>query len=187
MISIQRYIYKCKTHNTNPQANPLFSYERFINYFTSVLQQEEGDTILKSLTYHTMLISPPTFSTFRGVLDLNSSSLVGHLQNLTAAATVENSTLWQRTPFSAPMAGAQLFACMLQSQFLNTVVGPQLLNIMIGPQLNLFSNSQPISSGHDVIHTPSPFSVWGLIRTIVIVISFARKCKLHQLTTHLNS
>ena len=69
-------------------------------------------------------------------------------KNLTAAATVENSTQWQRT---------QLSACMVQSQFLNT---------MIGPQLNLFQNlpnSHPITSGYDIIHTPASFPVWGLL------------------------
>ena len=34
------------------------------------------------------------------------------------------------------------------------------------------SNSQPISSGHDVIHTPASFPVWRFITTMVIVISF---------------
>ena len=37
----------------------------------------ERDIILKSLSYHTMLTTPPTFGTSHGVLDLNSSSLVG--------------------------------------------------------------------------------------------------------------
>ena len=40
----------------------------------------------------------------------------------------------------------------------------QLLNIMVGTQLNLFQNlpnSQPISSEHDIIHTPASFPVWG--------------------------
>ena len=57
-------------------------------------------------------------------------------------------------------------------------------------QLTLFQNPQIlriISSGHDVIHTPAPFPVWGFIMTMVIVISFARKRKLHQLTIHLGS
>ena len=56
-------------------------------------------------------------------------------------------------------------------------------------QLTLFQNPQilrTISSGHDIIHTPAPFSVWGVIMTMVIIISFARKRKLHQLTVHLN-
>ena len=36
----------------------------------------------------------------------------------------------------------------------------------VNPQLTSFlksSNSQPISSGYDVIHTPASFSVWGLL------------------------
>ena len=37
---------------------------------------------------------------------------------------------------------------------------------------------QTIASGHDVIYTPAPFPIWGFIMTIVIVISFARECKI---------
>ena len=47
-------------------------------------------------------------------------------------------------------------------------------------QLTLFQNPQilgTISSGHDVIHTPAPLTVWGFIMTMVIVISFARERK----------
>ena len=33
------------------------------------------------------------------------------------------------------------------------------------------------SSGHDVIHTPTTFPVWGFIMTMVIVIYFARERK----------
>ena len=66
------------------------------------------------------------------------------------------------SPTLASMAETQLSASMVQSQ------------------LTLFQNSQilrTISSRHDVIHTPTPFPVWGFIMTMVIVISFARKCK----------
>ena len=83
------------------------------------------------------------------------------------ASTVENSILY------APMAETQL---------------PPWSNF--NSQLTLFQNLQvlrTISSGHDFIHTPVPFSVWGFIMTMVIVISFARKRKLHQLGVHLGS
>ena len=43
--------------------------------------RKSTETILKSLSYHTMLTSPPTFGTSRGVLDLNSSSLVRTRRN----------------------------------------------------------------------------------------------------------
>ena len=57
-------------------------------------------------------------------------------------------------------------------------------------QLTLFQNLQilrTISSGHDVMHTPASFPVWGFIMTIMVVISFVRKRKLHQVTIHLGS
>ena len=57
-------------------------------------------------------------------------------------------------------------------------------------QLTLFQNRQilrTISSGHDVIHTPASFPVWGFIMTMVFVISFTHERKLHQLTIHLGS
>ena len=57
-------------------------------------------------------------------------------------------------------------------------------------QLILFQNTQIlriISSRHDVIHTPVPFPVWEFIMTMMIVISFARERKLHQLTINRKS
>ena len=51
---------------------------------------------------------------------------------------------------------------------------------MVQSQLLSFQNPQilrTISSGNDVIHCPAPFSVWGFIITMVIVISFAHERK----------
>ena len=65
------------------------------------------------------------------------------------------STPWQRT---------QLSAYMIQSQLsTNSFQNPQII--------------RTISSGHDVIHTPVPFPVWGFIMTMVIVITFVREHK----------
>ena len=108
---------------------------------------------LKVFRNHTMLITPTTFGTSRGL--------------------ISNSQLHGRTPTSQHHGRTQL---------LHTMFGPQLHNIILRTQLNLFQklpNSQPISSGHDVIHTPASFPVWGFIMTMVIVISFARERKLH--------
>ena len=47
-------------------------------------------------------------------------------------------------------------------------------------QRTLLQNPQilrTISSGHDVIHTPASFPIWGFIMTMVIVIFFAREHK----------
>ena len=62
------------------------------------------------------------------------------------------------------MAEIQLFAFLVQIQL----------------STDSFQNSQifrTIFSGHDIIHTPTPFPVWGVIMTMVIVISFARQRK----------
>ena len=55
-----------------------------------------------------MLMPTPTFGTSRGVLDSNLLLFIAgrDLQKLTAAATVDKSILWKRTPFFAPMAEA---------------------------------------------------------------------------------
>ena len=83
--------------------------------------------------------------------------------------------------------------CLVGPHLLNTMVGTQLLNIMVGTQLygrelhslpqwqklnclpawsnvnlqlTLFQNLQIlriIASGHDVIHTPASFPIWGLL------------------------
>ena len=101
-----------------------------------------------------MLTPPATFGTSHGVLDLNSSSLVE------TRKTVENSILY------APNGRLN---CLLAWSTINSQLhgGPQLLHTVVGTQLPWFfqnlPNSHPISSGHDVIHTPAPFPVWGLL------------------------
>ena len=75
----------------------------FINFWllSSVLWHEERDTILKSLSYHTMLTTPPNIQHILGCFRSQFIFAGQDPKNLTAAATIENSTLWQRTPFSA--------------------------------------------------------------------------------------
>ena len=77
-----------------------------------------------------------------------------------------------------------------RTQFLNTMVGTQLLHTMVGTQVNLLSKSSKFSAYLFCSwHHPhsSLISCLGFIMTMVIVISFARKCKPHQLTPHLSS
>ena len=130
----------------------------------------------------TMLTSPPTFGISRGPISISqhqgrtptsphhgrklSSQHYG--RNLTSPHHGRNSTSqhngWNST---SPHHG--------QTQFFTTLVGPQHLNIMVGTQLfhtrvetqlNLFQilpNYQPISSGHDIIHTPVQYPFWGIL------------------------
>ena len=154
------------SRNTNSSGNrrdPLFRYERFFD--------TRRETILTMLT----VLSDPTnaqrtlsclsslpveiFKTPTTCLDgreLNSLCPNGRLNCLPAWSNV-NLQLHGRTSTSQHYGRTQL---------LNILVGTQLLNTMAGTQLNLFQNlpnSQPISSGHDVIHTPAPFPVLGLL------------------------
>ena len=128
-----------------------FRYERFINFLISV----HGDT--RRATQFFLCWPPPPPKARRILWCLRSQFIsTGRDQkNLTAAATVENSTLCLN-------AETKLSATMVQSQ------------------LTLFQNPhilRTISSGHDIIPTPVPFPVWGFIMTMVIVISFAHERK----------
>ena len=93
-------------------------------------------------------------------------------------------SLSYHTMLTTPQRSAHL---VIQSQFLHTMVGPQLLNTMAGTQLNLFSKYSKFSAHLFWASTLQFISCLGFIMTMVIVISFVRERKLHQLTTHLNS
>ena len=124
----------------------------FINFLTSVLRHKERDTIFTMLT----ILSDPT-NVWRILWCLRSLS-VEIRKNPTTSSTAQsqlqlngrNSTVCLHGPISTP----------------NCMVRLLLLNTMVGSQPNLFQNlrnSQPISIGHDVIHTPAPFPLWGLL------------------------
>ena len=107
------------------------------------------ETILKSLLYHTMLTTPPTL----GYLVVQSQFLNTMLgPNFSTSLSDPNfSTPWKRTQFSMP-----------QWQRLNCLPAWPTVN----SQLTLFQNLQIlriIASRHDVIHTPAPFTIWGLL------------------------
>ena len=71
---------------------------------------------LKVFRNHTMLTTPQNVRHISWCFRSQFIFAGRDLQNLTAAATVENSIQWQRTQFSAPMAEAQLSAYMVQCQ-----------------------------------------------------------------------
>ena len=120
-------------------------------------------------------------------------------KNLTAAATVENLTLWQRTQFSVLMAETQFSACngpisiyqlygwTPTSQYHGRTPTSQ----HNGPtSTESFSKSSKFSAHlFRAWHHPhsSTISSLGFILTKVIVISFVCERKLHHLTSHLNS
>ena len=87
---------------------------------------------------------------------------------LTATTTVENSTLCPN------MAETQLSACMVQCQ----------------PSTDSFSkssNSQPIFSGHDILHTPASYPIWGLLWQWWLSYPLRLSVKLYPMAMHLNS
>ena len=116
----------------------------------------ERDTILILLSD-----SPPTHAVHLVMIKI---SVGRDPKILTAAATVENSILY------APMAeNSTVF-----------VHGP-----MSTSQLTLFQNLQilrTISFGHDIIHSPAPFSVWTLLWQLPLSYPLHACVKLHPMT-----
>ena len=58
----------------------------------------------------------------------------------------------------------------------------------VKPQQTSFSkspNSQPIASGHDIIHTPNSFPIWGLLWQLWLSYPLQR-CSQHILQPHLS-
>ena len=130
---------------------------------------------LKVFHIHTMLTSTPTFGTSPGVLDLNSSLLVGTCHN---------------------------------GRKLNSMVGNSIV-CLHGPTPTSQHHGQTLTSLHHGRNSTKsfskasyPFWAWrhpysshisslGFIMTMVIVISFARVCKLYPMlctwTLNLNS
>ena len=90
----------------------------FIKFLTSVFPHEERDTILKSLSYHTMLNNTTTLGTSRGPISISphlgrspSSHHHCRAQLLTimvgpqlqpSASMVDNPTVWLHAPRSTP-------------------------------------------------------------------------------------
>ena len=85
----------------------------FISFWLWFFHTRWETQFLKVFRNHTMLTKPPTFGTSRCVLDLNSSSLVGTFRNGRKLNSMAENSI------SAPMAEAQLFGFMVQSQILN--------------------------------------------------------------------
>ena len=111
----------------------------------------------------------PNFST--PWLDPNLSTQWSNPNFPTPWSDPNFSTPWSDLNFSTPYSDLNwIFFKTFQ------ILSPSLLGMM----------SSTLSSGHDVIHTPALISSLGFIMTMMIVISFARERKLHQLTTHLN-
>ena len=97
-------------------------------------------------------------------------------------------TLWCLRSLSVEIRKSSTAEISTSTQWQKFNCLPPLSNLNF--LLTLFQNPQilmTISSGHDVIHTPASFPVWRFIMTMVIVISFVRERKLHQLTMPLNS
>ena len=161
-------------HMQKHRRTLLFRYEPFINFLTSVIRHEERDTILKGLSQSYYANNTANVRHITLCFWSRFIFIVWDLQNLTAAATVENLTLWQRTPFSAPMAENSTI-CLL---------GPMSTFNWLIFKILKFSAHLFWAWRHP--HSSLIFCL-RFIMTMVIVTSFVHKRKLHQLTTHLNS
>ena len=149
---------------TNTQATPLFRYKPFINFWLWFFDTRRETQFLKVPT----ACSDPNFSTSWSELNFSTVCINGRQPNcLSTWANVNFQTL------NSMAENSVLYAIMAETK-LSPTWPP------VNSQLTLFQNLQilgTIASEHDVIHTPNHISYLGFIMTIVIVISFACKCK----------
>ena len=117
---------------------------------------------LKVFCNHTMLTTPPP--NVRHISWSFRSQFVSagrDQKNSTVCLNVRNpnySTPWQRTQFSACMVQSQILNCNCLPQWQRSQLSAYMVQIQLQlPYFSKFSNSQPISSGHDIIHTPAHF------------------------------
>ena len=149
----------------------LFRYERFINFWLRFFDMRRETQFLLCWPYYLTPIH------VRRILRCLGSLSVEIKENATTSFNCESqlSTQWQRTQFSMPQwQRTQLSACMVLRQ----------------PSTAVFlkpSNSQPISSGHDIIHTPATFPVWGLLWQWWLSYPLRVSVKLYPMAMHLNS
>ena len=131
------------------------------------------ETILKSLSYHTMLTTLPNVRHISWSFRSQFIFAGRDPKNLTAAATVETQ-----------LYGRELHS-LTQWQQLNCLPAWSLVN----SQLTLFQNLQilrTIASGHDVIHTPALFPIWGLLWQLWLSYRLCACVKLYPMSVHLN-
>ena len=121
------------------QADSVVQLRLFINFLTSVLRQE-----VKSFP-QSYYVNPT----------LNIRHILWCLRSQFISA-------------SRDLKKTQLFDSMAESPTLATMAENSILclQLTLNPQLTLFQNPHIlwiISNGHDVIHTPAPFPVCGLL------------------------
>ena len=144
-VQIQIQIQRRKQANTNTtyRGTLLFRYEQFIDFWLRFFDTRRETQFLKVFRKKTVLNPPTTFGTSRGCL---------RSQFISAGRDPKDSTL----RLKSRIPNSQLY-------------GRNLIVSLHGPMLTFnsvflkSSDSQPISSGHDVIHTPGLFPVWCLL------------------------
>ena len=135
-----------------------FRYQRFINFLTSVFWHEERDTILTILTIPKNAVHLVMFKITVGRDPKNPTTCLNGRE-------LNSMPQWQKLDFH-----------------------PSWSNL--NSRLTLFQNLQilrTISSGHDVIHTPVPFSVWVFLWQWFLSYPLRASVKLYPMTMHLNS
>ena len=144
-------------HMQNTGRLCCFRYERFINFWLSSFEMRRETQLLKVYANHTMHTLPQRVA----YLVMLNISLGRDLQNSTTCLNGQkHNYIFQRsksnyifqqsnTQLSLPTVEIQLELSTVETQF--SFQNPWIL--------------WTISSGHDVIHTPVSFPVWGFIVT----------------------
>ena len=185
-INHKRYTYaKTQSADSNTQATSLFRYERLLTSWllSSVLRHEERDTqFLKVFRNHSTLTNSiewlrKTFKTTKCLVGPDKRAAHPVVFKISVGRDLQNSMVKLQLLNTMVLTQLLLSICMAQvnyqldrSPFDNQLdwspVNYQLDCPTVETQLTCFSkypNSQPISSGHDVIHTPVTFPILGLL------------------------
>ena len=128
-----------------------------ISDFSSLIRGERHNSLKSFVSYYANIT--PNIRHISGCFRSQFIFAGRDPKNLTDAATVENSILY------APMADS--FIC-LHGPISNLPLHgktptSQHHSRTSSGSFSKFSNSQPISSGYDIIHTPASFPVWDLL------------------------
>ena len=191
MISITTLDIQMQIHNTYSNTNAgkvglKYTSDSVVQLRTHLLTSEFGSStrgerqFLKVFRNHTMLTTLPKFGISRGSISISQLMVGLQLLNIMVWTQLQlsdsTSHHYGRTPTSTVCLNGRQPNCLATSSTVNS-------------QLTLFQNLQilrTMASGHDVIHAPASFLIWGLLWLSWLSYPLRTSVKLYPLSVHLN-